>query len=243
MRIISCVPSVSELIFDLNPDFLIGRTKFCIYPKDIKRIPKIGGTKSLDIGKIKHLQPDLIFSVKEENEKSQIEELSKSFMVKTFDIQTLNESLEMISEIGELMGKSAESQSVISKIQEMRKPISFFEGKSVLYFIWQKPWMAVGGDTFIHSILNEIGLKNLRSMESRYPEVFDFQEIKNQSPDFVFLSSEPFPFSEKHRRELQNELPHSKVVLVDGTYFSWYGSRMAESWSYFETLARNLEVD
>jgi ABC-type Fe3+-hydroxamate transport system substrate-binding protein len=242
MRIISCVPSISELIFDLNPDFLIGRTKFCIHPNQINRIPQIGGTKSLNIDKIKLLQPDLIFSVMEENEKSQIEELSQCFRVKTFDIQTLDDSLDMVSEVGKFIGKSTESQSINYLIQGRRRPIPFFKYKTVLYLIWQKPWMTIGGDTFINSILTEIGLKNIWSNKNRYPEIFDFQDIKNHSPDFVFLSSEPYPFKEKHREELQKELPLSKVVLVDGTYFSWYGSRIAGSWAYFEALAQNIEL-
>jgi len=238
MRIISCVPSISELVFELNPEFLIGRTKFCIYPDTIKSVPSVGGTKTLGISKIKALQPDLVIFVREENEKSQVDEISDNFEVKVFDIQNLNDSLDMISAVGEILLKARQASSLISKIKKQKTRLPFFEEKTVVYMIWQKPWMTIGGDTFISSILTEIGLVNLFSSQIRYPEISDLQQLKELKPDFIFLSSEPFPFTEIHKSKLQEALPASKVLLVDGTYFSWYGSRIAHSWSYFESLIK-----
>jgi len=241
MRIISCVPSISELIFDLRPQVLVGRTKFCVYPNSIKNIPAIGGTKTLDISIIKELKPDLVIAAKEENEKAQIDEISFFAKVKVFDVKTLVDCLDLISQIGELLQTKSEAEQLTFKIKNQLERLPFFEGKSMVYLIWQKPFITTGGDTFIHSVLKEIGLVNLYANQNRYPEISGLQQLKDIRPDFVFLSSEPFPFVEKHRLEFQAELNRSKVILVDGTYFSWYGSRMAMSWSYFKSIVESLQ--
>lgn len=240
-RIVSLVPSQTELLFDLGlNDEIVGITKFCIHPKEIFESKiKIGGTKQLNINKIKELNPDLIIANKEENVKEQIEELARGFSVWTSDIYNLQDSIEMIEKIGELTDKENVSKAITKKIKEgfnqLRK-----KNKRVLYLIWNKPFMAAGQNTFIGDMLNNCGLINvIEEKESRYPELSK-GKIEELNPDFIFLSSEPYPFSNVHLNELTDYFPKSKIILVDGEMFSWYGSRLIKSADYLNQLLTSI---
>jgi ABC-type Fe3+-hydroxamate transport system substrate-binding protein len=200
---------------------------------------RVGGTKDVDIDKVKALQPDLIIGNKEENEKSNIEQLKSIAPVWMSDIYTLKDSLEMMSKLGEILDVSIESDKIISEIEsnfsQLSSQIAIREKKqTVLYLIWRKPFLAAGKNTFIDDMLSKCGFENFIKIE-RYPEV-DFQY--ESSPDFIFLSSEPYPFKEIHIQELQVIYPNAKIRLVDGEMFSWYGSRLIESPNYFLKLIK-----
>ena len=239
-RIVSLVPSQSELLWDLGLEQrLAGVTKFCIHPKELfERIPRIGGTKTLNLEKIRALKPDLIIGNKEENERSQVEALQKEFPVWMSDIYTLDDALKTISDIGALTATNGEAANIVKGIQSSFHELPFID-KSVLYLIW-KPYMAAGRGTFIGNMLAKMGLKNvIREEGSRYPEL-SIEEMIALQPELIFLSSEPFPFKEMHANELQQLLPGTKVVLVDGELFSWYGSRLLKSVAYFHELVKQL---
>lgn len=239
-RIISLVPSQSELLWDLGlTDRLAGITKFCVHPKELfESIPRIGGTKTLNIDKIRALKPDLIIGNKEENERSQIEALQKEFKVWMSDIYNLEDALKTITAIGELTDTKAKADSIAAEIRSSFRELPFLE-KSVLYLIW-KPYMAAGKGTFIGNMLEKTGLKNVITAEdSRYPQL-GIEEIRKLNPELIFLSSEPFPFKQTHADELQQILPDTKIVLVDGELFSWYGSRLLRSVAYFDELLKQL---
>lgn len=236
-RIISLVPSQTELLWDLGlHNEIIGITKFCIHPqKMFKSKNRVGGTKTIDIDKIRNLKPDLIIGNKEENEHSQIIELQKEFTVWMSDIYNLNDAYKMIKDIGELVNKKNESLLMISNI---KKSFSLLKkhNKTALYLIWKSPYMAAGKSTFIGDLLNGIGLVNsLENSDLRYPELL-LEEIKQLNPDVILLSSEPFPFKENHISELKKHLPNTTIQLVDGELFSWYGSRLLKSATYFNQL-------
>jgi ABC-type Fe3+-hydroxamate transport system substrate-binding protein len=236
-RIISLVPSQSELLWDLGlRDELIGITKFCIHPNEMFKFKdRVGGTKTLDIQKIRSLKPDLIIGNKEENEYAQIKELQNEFPVWMSDIYNLNDAYKMISDIGELVHKKNEATRLVSNIQKSFSVIKKYN-KTVLYLIWKNPFMAAGNSTFIGDVLNQMGLINsLKNSDLRYPEL-TMDEIKNLNPDFIFLSSEPFPFKEIHINELKQLVPNATVKLVDGELFSWYGSRLLKSVEYLNNL-------
>lgn len=236
-RIISLVPSQSELLWDLGlRDELIGITKFCIHPNEMFKFKdRVGGTKTLDIQKIRSLKPDLIIGNKEENEYAQIKELQNEFPVWMSDIYNLNNAYKMISDIGELVNKKNEATRLVSNIQKSFSVIKKYN-KTVLYLIWKNPFMAAGNSTFIGDVLNQMGLINsLKNSDLRYPEL-TMDEIKNLNPNLIFLSSEPFPFKESHINELKQLVPNATVKLVDGELFSWYGSRLLKSVEYFNNL-------
>lgn len=241
-RIVSCVPSLTELLFDLGAgDRVVGRTKFCIHPSPaIYNIPVVGGTKDLKIDTIKSLNPDLIIGNKEENVKAQIHELSQNIPVWISDVSDFDDAIEMIS----LLSRILKSKDIGDKLttELLNRKSSWAdsfpkEKSSVLYLIWQKPFMAAGGDTFIHSMLDIFGLKNCMADRNRYPEI-SLELIKKMNPDYIFLSSEPYPFGQQHLSFFSALCPKSKILLVDGELFSWYGSRIKKSFLYFEDLKR-----
>lgn len=252
-RIISVVPSQTELLFDLGLDEeVIGITKFCVHPeswfsrRDSFGAPKtrIGGTKTLNIEKIKSLQPDLILANKEENVHEQIEELQKHFPVYVSDIKTIDDAFGMMREVGEMVGRKMKAEILIEKIKNnfsQLSPSNFHLPSSVLYLIWNSPMMSVGGDTFISSMIEQAEFKNILHDKNRYPEI-SAEEIQELKPDFIFLSSEPFPFKQKNKEEFEKQFPFSKIVLVDGELFSWYGSRMKLAAEYFGKLNAELNL-
>jgi ABC-type Fe3+-hydroxamate transport system substrate-binding protein len=236
-RIISLVPSQTELLADLGLDEqVVGITKFCVHPADwLKRKTIIGGTKSFWFEQIDQLGPDLIIGNKEENYKEGIDVLRERYPVWMSDISTIDEAIEMISSLGEITLTQQASEGIVTGIHSKFIEVKKQQGQSVLYLIWRNPWMTVGSDTFIHAILSSIGLRNITTTKRRYPKISE-QEIKALNPDYVFLSSEPFPFREQHVKEIQQILPRSKIQLVDGEMFSWYGSRLLQAPDYFNTL-------
>ena len=240
-RIVSLVPSLTELICDLGmSENLVGVTRFCVHPKDLKSEKTIiGGTKKIKMDRILDLNPDIVIANKEENNKADVEELSKHFPVWTTDISTLQKALRMIEDFGVLFDRSEKAQVLGKRIQNDFKFLETEELHEALYLIWRNPWMSIGGDTFISDMMHRAGFENILKKESRYPEITDDQIIELQ-PKFVLLSSEPFPFKEKHISELQNLLPDSKILLVDGEMFSWYGSRLQHSAVYFRSLLNRI---
>jgi ABC-type Fe3+-hydroxamate transport system substrate-binding protein len=236
-RIVSVVPSQTELLFYLGLDRqVIGITKFCIYPEDkFKSTTKIGGTKQLDIAKIKALKPDLIIANKEENERDQIEELAAFCPVWISDIYDLDNALDMIERVGVLVGREKNAKDLSREIQQRFNGFSTSPlNLRAAYFIWRKPYMVAGKNTFIDSMLQKCGLKNAFDIE-RYPEV-DAAMLADANPDVILLSSEPYPFKEKHIAEFQAIIPSATIKLVDGELFSWYGSRLLYAPEYFKAL-------
>ncbi len=242
-KIISLVPSQSELLWELGlQNELVGITKFCIHPNEMfSSITKIGGTKKINIEKIKSINPDLIIANKEENQKEQIEELQKLFPVWISDIYNLTDALNMITELGNLLIKKIPAELLVNDINKKFASISKIANeKSVVYLIWQNPIMAVSSNTFIDSMLTACSLKNLiKNNSSRYP-VISTDELIKLNPDFIFLSSEPYPFNNNHIDFYKKLSPFSKVILVDGEFFSWYGSRLQYAPDYFNELLLTL---
>lgn len=244
-RIISLVPSQTELLYELGAEnTTIGITKFCVRPKEwFRNKTKIGGTKNINLNKIKSLNPDLIIGNKEENEQKQIEELIRNYPVWLSNIKTLNEATEMIKSIGNIIGKNKKAQSITNKIENAFKKITPFNGKNnrVAYIIWNNPIMCAGADTFINDMLNRCGFKNIffGERKSRYPEI-TAERLKQLSPDFIFLSSEPFPFKEKHAKQFKAACPNAIIKFVDGELFSWYGSRLQYAPSYFQKIIDSI---
>jgi ABC-type Fe3+-hydroxamate transport system substrate-binding protein len=234
-RIISLVPSQTELLVDLGlEEKIVGVTKFCVHPSHLRKSKTIvGGTKKYRFEVIESLNPDLIFWNKEENEQAGIEFLAEKYPVWMSDIFDLNDSLRMISDLGEITGTQSKASEIISKIESSFAESIPFKGTCV-YLIWENPKMAAGKNTFINTMLSVAGFENLIQAE-RYPELSE-ENLIELSPDYLLLSSEPFPFKEKHLDAFRKLLPNSKVLLVDGELFSWYGSRLLVAPDYFKRL-------
>ena len=243
-RIISLVPSQTELLFHLGLDKeVVGVTKFCIYPTDWKtRKTIIGGTKNLKIDLIKELNPDLIIANKEENDEDSLRKLMPIFPVWISDIKRLEDAFQMILSLGKITNSESESFTWTEKIKKQFKILSLLpkQPRRVAYLIWNNPLMSVNQDTFIHSLLELNQWDNcFKDKLNRYPEITE-EELVDSNPEMVFLSSEPFPFKDKHIDRFKQLLPESRVVLVNGEYFSWYGSRLVDSPAYFSSLHKSL---
>lgn len=244
-RIVSVVPSQTELLHYLGlREEVVGITKFCIHPPEwFRSKTRIGGTKQLDIQKILHLQPDLVIANKEENVQGQVEELAQHVPVWISDVNTLDDALRMIEQVGSLVGRPEQAAELVQQLQEGFSHLteSSHWNPKTCYLIWKDPYMTVGGDTFIHDMLQRAGFTNLFASASRYPEVA-IQSLQEMGCEVLLLSSEPYPFKEKHLQELGALLPGTKIGLVDGEAFSWYGSRLLHSPSYFEQLRKQIAM-
>jgi len=231
-RIVSLVPSQTELLFDLGlEEEVVGITKFCVHPESwFRSKARVGGTKQVHVDKVRALQPDLVIANKEENLKEDVDAIRAFCPVWTSDITDISSALEMISGIGEITGRGAEASRIREKIQRGLAAI-VPNPRKVVYIIWKDPFMAAGGDTFIHAMLDACGWDNLLAGQRRYPEL-SLEELKALAPEYVLLSSEPYPFKTKHLEDLSKVLPESKILLVDGEMFSWYGSRMLQFSNY-----------
>jgi ABC-type Fe3+-hydroxamate transport system substrate-binding protein len=245
-RIVSLVPSQTEFLFDINLDKeIVGVTRFCIHPADkVEGKTKIGGTKKFNIERIKSLNPDLIIGNKEENYQEGIEELSKHFPVWMSDIYALKDAYAMMRELGRITDRQEQASNLVATIdnrfRSFENTIVKWNGeRTCAYFIWRKPYMVAGGNTFIDSMLHVFGFRNVYAEEQRYPKI-NPDSLKALNPDYIFLSSEPYSFSEKHFEEFKAFAPNAKVILVDGEMFSWYGSRLKLAPAYYLELHNKL---
>ncbi len=291
-KIVSLVPSQTELLFDLGlNEAVVGITKFCVHPqKWFRSKARMGGTKNINIEKIKLLEPTLIIANKEENIKEQIEELEKYFTVWVSDVNDLDSALQMIASVGEITGSTDTAQKIIEQIKDGFTQLSnqhfklhqknsepatnpktpapaslsstpqvsgltmgeAMAGKQNLqrlqpaaksktaYLIWKDPYMTVGGDTFINNMLHHAGFLNVFAKQTRYPEV-TIEQLRTANCQLLLLSSEPYPFRQKHIDELQAQLPNTKILLADGEMFSWYGSRLLKAPHYFAQLQQKID--
>lgn len=245
MKIVSLVPSQTELLCDLGlQDSLVGITKFCVHPTNLRTQKVIvGGTKQVNFEKIQALKPDVILCNKEENTLEMVNVLRDIAPVHVADVTTLEDVYDLIHEYGEMFSCVKEAQQMVGKLQglcqDWQIKVAEFPSLMVVYFIWKDPWMVAGGNTFINTLLRANGFVNVFQNIERYPEI-SVSVLQETDFDILFLSSEPYPFKEQHFEELKMYVPNAKILLVDGEFFSWHGSRMLKAFPYFEKLRQQL---
>ena len=243
-RIVSLVPSQTELLYSLGlNNEVAGITKFCIHPESwFRSKPRIGGTKNVHIDRVHSLQPDLVIANKEENVKEQVETLAEQYPVYISDVNNLDDACAMIRDIGAMTGTTEKAAALATTIQtsfQALTPLS--PALRTAYLIWKNPYMTIGNDTFIHYMLSRCGLQNVFSDHTRYPAV-TAEELQAANCEVLLLSSEPYPFRQQHIDELQEQLPLTKIMLVDGEMFSWYGSRLLQAPAYFDELLKHVHL-
>lgn len=232
VRIVCLCPSITETLLQLvEPGRVVGRTRFCIHPAQaVAGIQTVGGTKDPKINQIASLKPDLIIAEKEENRKPDVEALERIAPVYVFDIRTVEQGLALPARLGALVGEEAAGQALTQEAQaladELHRPTPDQHRTRIGYFIWRNPWMVAGADTYIHSVLHWLGYHNVFAepgwSNSRYPTL-TAEDIRRAEPETIWLSSEPYPFSDRHLAEFSAVVPAAAVRLVDGEPFSWYG--------------------
>ena len=252
VRVISLVPSITELLFDLGlepGEEILGRTRFCIRPPGkVEQVPTVGGTKTVETGEVLALGPGLVVANRDENPRETVEELEQTPGgpgVFVTDPASFDEAVRMIREVGRLVGRAEEGTSMADEVEGLRAQLPDRDRGTALYLIWTQPYMSVSPETFVHDMLRLAGYENVIGPSflhvhdyrapgaARYPEV-TVKEILALRPDHILLASEPFPFEEKHAVRLRGRLAEQdpdyagavEIRLVDGEYYSWYGSRL-----------------
>ena len=242
-RIVSLVPSQTELLAHLQlEDEVIGVTRFCERPEDWRSEKTIvGGTKQVDVETVRALEPDLILANHEENTAEDVETLDTIAPVFVTEVKTVSEALEMIRTVGTLTDTADHTSTLVGNIIARFEALPDFPSLRAAYLIWREPYMTVGGDTFIHDVMQWGGLQNVYGDRNRYPEV-SLEALVETSPDILFCSSEPFPFHKKDEftADLRAALPDTAVAVVDGQPFSWYGPRLLDTPAYLKDLRERL---
>jgi ABC-type Fe3+-hydroxamate transport system substrate-binding protein len=258
-RIVSLVPSVTELLFELGVgDRVVGRTGFCIHPKDnIKTVPKVGGTKSVDIDAIRGLAPTHLIVNVDENEKTTVDQLA-SFVPNLIVTHPLGplDNMALYRLLGAIFGRERKAAELCEAFQKAYSDAvgacADLPRERVLYLIWKSPWMTVSRDTYISRTLAAVGWDTLEiESKDRYPKIELTPGLLSRV-DRVLLSSEPYAFRERHLDEIRQLLTATDtdfvptpieetdssvtVSLINGEMTSWYGSRAIEGMKYLSRL-------
>ncbi|HNP54639.1 MAG TPA: helical backbone metal receptor, partial [Ferruginibacter sp.] len=169
----------------------------------------------------------------------QVEAIAARFPVWLTDVNNLTDACRMIRDIGSLTNRTQPAETLAHSIEQSFAGYQPLQRRKAVYLIWRDPYMTVGADTFIHDMLERAGWVNAFADLTRYPEI-TVTDIRNRQPDLLLLSSEPYPFANKHITKLKQDLPDTAIQLVDGEVFSWYGSRLRFSVPYFQQLNEGL---
>lgn len=250
MRIVSLCPSLTELVFDLGRGAdLVGITSYCVHPADrVGAIEKLGGTKDPDVARIAALAPDWVLMNEEENRIEDATALRAAGLhCHTSMPRTPEETAVMVRSVGAALERAHEAEGIAADIESrsarVRAEAAGLPPVPFAYLIWRKPWMSVNRDTFAHSLLAQAGGRNVFADRSeRYPEIA-LEELARKVPDRVLLCTEPFPFQDKHVRELAaaTGLEEERFTVADGEYLSWHGSRTPDGVDYAARILRGLE--
>ena len=248
-RIISLVPSQTELLYDLGlENHIVGITRFCVHPQQaLEHKIVVGGTKKIVEKRVRDLKPDLIICNKEENTPQIVDFCSSICPTYVSDVATLSDALEMIDHLSKLTGSTTIAQKLSSDIAVEFKKLANLPSKlRALYLIWKKPYMSVGRDTFINEMMSHAGFRNVLDDQVRYPQL-ELNDIINLKPDVILLSSEPYSFTTSDADDInfafaKANQPQKRIIIVDGEPFSWYGSRLLQSPAYFRKLREQLQM-
>ena len=245
-RIVCLVPSVTELLFELGLGAqVVGRTGFCIAPREqVKKVTKVGGTKTIDLARIRRLAPTHVIVNIDENPRPMVEEIARFVpnVVVTHPLAP-RDNLVLYRLVGGIFGRDEAALALCQRFQEAYDEVvaaaRSWQRQTVLYLIWKSPWMTVSQDTYISRMLATVGWDTyVPHSSARYPTVDLTPEVLADI-DFVLLSTEPYSFRERHCAEVRGVLPpggRTRVTLIDGAMTSWYGSRAVEGLGYLRSL-------
>jgi ABC-type Fe3+-hydroxamate transport system substrate-binding protein len=249
-RIVSLVPSITELLFDLGLQAnVVGRTGFCIHPKDlVRKVPKVGGTKTIDLARIKRLHPTHLVVNIDENPRGMVEEIAK--FVPTVVVThpcAPRDNLDLYRLLGGIFSRQQHAEELCRRFEHAYDEVATIGAawprQKVLYLIWKAPWMTVSSDTYISRMLATVGWDTVApSSNARYPTV-DLSPAVLSQVSFVLLSSEPYSFRERHCVEVLDVMPErsrTRVALIDGAMASWYGSRAIPGLNYLREFRQSL---
>ena len=246
-RIVSLVPSLTELLFALDlQGELVGRTDFCIEPEGrVETVPVVGGTKTVDLEKLQALKPTHVLVNIDETPKDVADQISASgiAVVVTHPIKP-SDNLVLFGLFGGLFRRQQPAAKLSADLQGELMAGGNWPRRKVLYLIWKRPWMTISRDTYIAEMLNLFGMQTLcHDPDKRYPEVTIDAGLLAEA-DLILFSTEPFPFARKHREAFARDFnigAAPKLLSIDGKMVSWYGSRAAEGLRYLRDFTSQLK--
>lgn len=268
-RIASLVPSLTELLVALGlRDYLVARTGFCIHPAaELRDVPKVGGTKDVNLPKLCGLAPTHVLVNIDENRLDTVEAI-RAFNAGPDAPQIIvthpcgpEDNLALIEQLlahfGHLAGVAQRGSELTRALRhelDLTRPDAHLVTRPeqrVLYLIWRAPWMTVARDTYLAQMLARVNWLTWpdqtggASGAARYP-VVDASEPWLAQVQRVLLSSEPYAFGgpnlETYRAEAAVLCPNARIQLVDGELLSWYGARAVPGLRYLRELADDTGV-
>lgn len=247
VRIVCLVPSITELLCHLGlAPALVGRTGFCIHPRELVRsIPKIGGTKHVDLEKLQSLKPTHVIVNVDENRREDSQALAGfvSALIVTHPLAP-TDNLALYRLIGGIFGREREAEALCTRFEAeyaaLQSAARAFSSQRVLYLVWKKPWMTVSRDTYVSRMLSLVRWETVpETAADRYPKISLEETVGDAA--VVLLSSEPYRFREPHASELRKQLPGRAVALIDGEMTAWYGSRAIGALGYLARFRAALD--
>lgn len=242
-RVVCLCPSLTETLFALGlAGRIIGRTSYCTHPAEhVQNVAIVGGTKDVDIDRVRALNPDLVIAEKEENQPQTVGTLAETLPVFVFNVTDYESALHAVTHLGNLTGRTERATTLVRDIRNAFTDVRPRATHRVAYLIWQNPYRAAGRDTYIHALLEKCGFDNVAAqLAGRYPEI-SIETLRELAPAWVFLSSEPFPFDDAHLAKLAPQIPAARLIRVNGEMFAWYGSRMIPAAKYLQQLLAELD--
>ena len=248
-RIVSLVPSITELVCDLGLEAqLVGRTGFCVHPRElVRRIPKVGGTKDVDLDKLRALRATHVILNVDENREEDARAIA-GFVPELIVTHPLapSENMALYRLIGGIFGREDRAEALCGEFEAayaaLQSAARRFPPERVLYLIWKNPWMTVSRDTYVSRMLALVKWETVPAQcSARYPEIqLDSGVLDGADP--VLLASEPYPFRERHIAELRSDplLAQKRIALIDGEMTAWYGSRAIEGLRYLRRFRERL---
>ena len=251
VRIASLVPSLSELLAALGlAPWMVARTGFCIHPAEVMAaVPKVGGTKDVNLAKLRRLAPTHVLVNVDENRLETVQAL-REFVpeIVITHPQGPADNLALLTQMADAFGtlpgvrERAEALAQVLRAELSRCAAQAWPVQRVLYLIWREPWMTVARDTYIARMLAQVGWQSWPAVEGGETGAARYPMLSGTEPwlgriDRVLLSSEPYRFDETHLALAQALCPQALVQLVDGELLSWYGPRAAQGLAYLRALA------
>ena len=245
-RIVSLVPSITELLFDLNlAAQIVGRTTFCVHPADaVTDVARVGGTKKVNLERLRALEPTHVILNIDENTREMAHDLAEvvPHIVVTHPLEPAD-NLALYRLLGGIFNRRDEAENWCRRFEEALRALQDTSTDKrpmrVLYLIWRDPWMTVSTDTYVSRTLALVNWRTAAHDEQvRYPQVTLDASLAEQI-DLVLLSSEPFPFKAHHMDEIREALGDAQmpIRLIDGEMTSWYGSRAVQGLRYLNDFA------
>lgn len=251
IRIASLVPSLTELLVALGlAPWLVARTGFCVHPAEVvTNIPKIGGTKDVNLAKLRRLAPTHVLVNVDENRLDTVTALRE--FVPHIVVTHPNAPQDNLALLGQMLALFGPLPGVAERAAELRSSLErelaacaaqVWPGRRVLYLIWRQPWMTVARDTYIARMLAQVGWQTWPVVEGGEHGAARYPALQGDEPwlaevEELLLSSEPYSFNDSHLAEAQALCPNARVRLVDGELLSWYGPRAADGLAYLRQLA------